>query len=104
MHVQIVRFHLEDMTEAEYAKTCDELAPAFAAVPGLESKVWLADASTGTYGGVYLWRDRAAMESYAKSDLCEAVMNHPNLADISSIDFAVMAAPTRVTRGWAAAK
>ena len=34
------------------------LAPHFAALPGLRSKVWLADAASGTYGGVYTWADR----------------------------------------------
>lgn len=99
MHVQIINFHLKGVTTAEYGKLCNDLAPAFAALPGLLAKVWLADAAANTYGGVYLWQDRQAMESFTKTDLFRSVATHPNLADITSKDFAVMEAPTRVTRG-----
>jgi hypothetical protein len=75
------------------------MAPSFAAVPGLLAKVWLADSSAGVYGGVYLWRDREALVEYTKSDLFNTVATHPNLTDITSTDFAVIDAPTAVTRG-----
>lgn len=99
MHVQIVLFQLKDVSEEGYAALCGDLAPAFADVPGLISKVWLADSSKGTFGGVYFWKDRAAMDAYAKTELFSSVVTHPNLADITSTDYAVMEAPTRVTRG-----
>jgi hypothetical protein len=99
MHVLIVNFKLKDVSEEGYRQLCDEVAPAFAAVPGLLAKVWLADSSTGTYGGVYLWRDRKALEEYSKSDLYNTVATHPNLTDITATDFAVLEAPTAVTRG-----
>jgi hypothetical protein len=99
MHVQIINFRLKDVSEADYKKLCDELAPEYAAVPGLVSKVWLADSAAGSYGGVYLWSDRQAMEDFAKTELFNSVATHPNLADIKSTDFAVLEAPTAVTRG-----
>jgi len=52
MHIQIVNFRLKGIDEQQYAKVCDELAPAFAAIPGLQSKVWLANRETATFGGV----------------------------------------------------
>jgi quinol monooxygenase YgiN len=99
MHIQIINFQLNGVTEAEFRTQCDGLAGAFAALPGLHSKVWLADPATGTYGGVYTWEDRAAMESYLASDLFKAVSGHPNLSGITSRDFGVIEGPTRVTRG-----
>ena len=39
MHVQIVNFQLNGINEAQYRDICDEVASAFAAVPGLVSKV-----------------------------------------------------------------
>lgn len=102
MHVQVVNFHLKDMTDGEYAKLCDDFAPTIAAIPGLISKTWLADPASNTYGGVYTWRDRTAMEAYASSDLFRSVLSHPNLADINSTDFSVMYGPTAVTHGMAA--
>ena len=97
MHVQIINFQLQDLTEADYLRVCDELAPAYAAVPGLLAKVWLSDSTTGTYGGVYLWRDRRAMEEFAQTELFNSVATHPNLAGITSTDFDVLEAPTAVT-------
>ena len=101
MHVQIINFHLKDVSEADYRAHCDEVAPAFAEVPGLISKVWLANRTTNTYGGVYTWASREAMDEYAKSDLFKAVATNPNLAEITSIDFDVLEEPTSVTRGLA---
>ena len=99
MHVQIINFRLDGVSEAEYVALCDDLARAYAEVPGLDRKVWIANPDTGTYGGVYFWRDRKAMEEFATTDLFSSVANHPNLADIEVSDFAVLEAPTRVTRG-----
>lgn len=101
MHIQIINFHLKDVSEAEFRAHTDEVAPAFAEVPGLISKVWLANSVTNTYGGVYTWTGREAMEEFAKSDLFKAVATNPNLADITSLDFDVLEAPTSVTRGLA---
>jgi len=99
MHVQIINFHLKGMSPSEYGQLCDQLAPTFAELPGLVGKYWLADEGANTFGGVYLWEDRKAMESFTKTDLFRSVATHPKLADIASRDFSVMEAPTRVTRG-----
>ncbi len=100
MHVQIINFQLKDLSEEGYAGICSEVAPAFAEVPGLLSKVWIANSSTGTYGGVYFWSDREAMEDFTKTELFHTVATHPNLANITSTDFAVMDDPTKITRGF----
>jgi len=68
-------------------------------VPGLVRKVWLANSDNGTYGGVYVWRDRQAMEDFTKTELFESVEKHPALTNITSVDFGVLEGPTRVTRG-----
>jgi heme-degrading monooxygenase HmoA len=101
MHIQIINFHLSGVSETDYRALCDEDAPAFAEVPGLVSKVWLANSTTNTYGGVYTWASREAMETFAKSELFKAVATNPNLAGITSIDFDVLEDPTGVTRGLA---
>lgn len=98
MHVQIVNFHLKGMTRAQYEELCDAVAPALASFPGLISKVWLSDEATNTYGGVYLWRDRAAMEVFLKSDIFRAVATNPDLAEITSRDFGVLERPSALTR------
>ena len=51
MHIQIINFNLEGINRAEYEGVCNELAEAFAALPGLVSKHWLADEKKQ-----YAWR------------------------------------------------
>lgn len=104
MHIQVINFNLKGIGEADYGKLCDELAPAWAGIPGLVSKVWLANPSTNTYGGIYTWRDRQAMEDWTKTDLFKGVAANPNFANITSKDFAVMQGPTRATRGLVEAR
>ena len=48
MHVQIVNFNLKDMTDAGFHSMANEVAAAFASVPGLLGKIWLADAGKNT--------------------------------------------------------
>jgi hypothetical protein len=102
MHIQIVTFHLHDLTPAQYEQACEtQFAPAFRDVPGLLTKVWLSDPANNTFGGVYTWRDRAALETFLGSSLFQTVAQHPNLRNMQSRDFAVLEQPTRVTRGIA---
>ena len=72
------------------------------ALPGLISKVWLADATSNTFRSVYTWQDRAAYEAYMRSELFKAVGSHPNLSNVTSRGFEVMEELTRQTRGLAA--
>jgi hypothetical protein len=98
MHVQIITFRLVDMDEDGYRAACAEMAPAFAALPGLIAKIWLNDPVTGTHGGVYLFRDRRAMEGYAASELFATVAAFPHFGDIVARDFAVYDDLTRLTQ------
>ena len=98
MHVQIITFRLKDMTEEGYREACTGFVPAYAALPGLLAKVWLADPATNTYGGVYLFRDRAAMDAYVASDLFTTVSAFPHFADLTARDFAVYDDLTDSTR------
>jgi len=102
MHIQIVNFNLHEMSHPDYVAFCAQVAPAFAAIPGLLSKTWLADEAGNTYGGVYFWASKAAMEDFFQTDLFKAVVNNSNLANLTSRDFAVLDAPGRATRSLSA--
>ncbi|MDQ1682633.1 MAG: hypothetical protein QOG52_1511 [Frankiaceae bacterium] len=39
----------------------DESVDAFAAVPGLRLKVWIANDEANTWGAIFVWESRAAM-------------------------------------------
>jgi Putative mono-oxygenase ydhR len=99
MKVQIITFQLDGIDDEAYHGICDELAPAFAAVPGLQRKLWLADRDANTYGGVYVFSDAHAQETFAGSELFAAVASNPNLAGITSRVFDILPGPTTVTGG-----
>ena len=99
MHIQVINFNLEGINRAEYEAVCDELAGAFAALPGLISKHLLAYEENNTYGGVYIWESRDAYEAYLNSELFAGVDANPALVNIVSKDFDVIEGPTRVTHG-----
>ena len=98
MHVSVAEYRIRDIDDAGWAVACDELAPAFAPIPGLIVKYWLhGDAEIR--GGVYVWSDRAAYLAFLESDLGRALGTHPNIANLTMRDYAVDDAPTQVTRG-----
>lgn len=99
MHVQIINFHLRSISEEGYREQVEALAPAFAGLPGLISKTWLANPETNTYGGVYLWSDYEAMEAYADTDLYKGLLSNPHFEEVTVKDFAILGGPTRITRG-----
>ena len=101
MQILIINFNLDGMSEEQFASACDELAPAFAAVPGLVSKVWLADRAEGVYGGVYTFESESAVDDYLQSDLFAGIGATPGLVNISVRRFGVLEGPTRITRGLA---
>jgi heme-degrading monooxygenase HmoA len=102
VHIQIVNFRLEGMSGEDYRGLAEAMAPAFANLPGLVSKTWLADPGTNTYGGVYVWHSREAMEDYKETDIYKGMATNPRFAEVTVKDFAVLESPTRVTRGPAA--
>lgn len=99
MYVQVVNFELDGINEVQYRQLCDELAPAFKSMDGLLSKFWLADASAGVYGGVYVWRDQQACSTYQHSKIWSDIGAHPNLVKIRSQEFELLEAPTSLTSG-----
>ena len=101
MHVLIVNFNLDGITDADFRAACDGLADTFAAIPGLIAKIWLADSGTNTYGGVYTFVDQAACDAYKAGPVFAEVAGNPNFANATARDFGIVEGPTRVTRGLA---
>lgn len=97
--IHLVNFNLDGMSQTEFEALCDQLAPVFANIPGLLSKIWLADPATNSYGGVYVWQNRQAFEAYSQTELFHNVVNHPNFANITARAFGILAGPTEVTHG-----
>ena len=98
MIIQVVNFNLNGLSDADYRSACDGLAPELADVPGLISKVWLADEASNTYGGVYTWANREAMEAFARSDFFKAFAANPSFANITATAYGILEGPSEVTR------
>jgi hypothetical protein len=99
MHMQVITFKLDGIDDAAYQAHAGEVAPVFAAVPGLRAKIWLANQHTGTYGGIYTWADSAAMRAYEDRKIFQGLQANPHMIDVAVRDFPVLAGPTKVTRG-----
>ena len=100
MQAQLITYQLSDISQAEYLKQMVEPdAPVLAKVPGLISKVWLTDEQRNTFGGFYLWENKASMETFMHSDLVKAVVSRPFVKNVSSVDFDVNQKASLTTRG-----
>jgi len=100
MHAQLITYQLKDISQADYLKKMVEPdAPVLAKVPGLVSKTWLADEAKNTFGGFYLWKDKASMENFMRSELVKAVVSRPFVKNVSSVDFEVNQKASLITRG-----
>ena len=97
MHILIINFNLHELARAQYEEVCNDLAATFAAVPGLISKAWLANEETNTYGGVYLWESREAMDAYKAGEIYASIGANPALVNVTATDFEVIAGPSKVT-------
>jgi Putative mono-oxygenase ydhR len=97
--MQIITFTLDGIDDAEYQAHAEQNAPAFAALPGLRAKVWLANPQTNTYGGIYTWDDVAAMKAYQGGKIFQGLQANPHMTDLAVSDFSVLARPTKLTRG-----
>ena len=98
MMIQVVQFNLDGLSDADYRAACDGLAPELARVPGLLTKVWLADEAANVYGGVYAWADRSALEAFSRSDFFKAFASNPRFANITSTTYDLLEGPSEVTR------
>ena len=98
MHAIVMTFDLVDMTPEQYAQLSAELAPSFAAQPGLLSKIWLTDADRGRRGGVYLFDDDAAADAFLKSALALSVAQHPHFTHLAAERFTVDETTTAMTQ------
>jgi len=97
-HLQVVTFQLAGIEPGAYRAHCEAAAPTFAKIPGLRAKAWLANPSTNTYGGVYAWESRAAMEAHVSGPIFGALLASPTVADVTTRDFGLLERPTEITR------
>ncbi len=91
MHIQIITFALDGVTEEQYITDCHQVTAGVAATPGLLANVWLEDPENQRYGSIYFWEDQEAMER-------GRVWTHPNAVDILLDDYGVLERLTKATQ------
>ena len=97
MMLLVVTFGLTGVSDADYRDACEQEAPAFASVPGLVSKAWVASEATNTYGGVYTFVDRASLDAYIGSDLFRSIGDDASVENLTTQTFDVLEGASRVT-------
>lgn len=98
-HIQIVTFQLAGVGPDAYRAHAEAAAPAFIEIPGLRAKAWLANPSTNTYGGVYAWKSREAMDAYLSGPIFAALLANPGMVNVTSRDFDLLERATEITLG-----
>src|SRR5215475_141027 len=99
MHIQVITFKLDGIDDAADRAHAEQSANAFAALPGLRAKIWLANQQANIYGGIYTWDDVTAMRAYQGGKIFQGLQANPHMVDVTVSDFSVLDGPTKVTRG-----
>jgi hypothetical protein len=97
MILRIVTFKLHGVDDDTYRAHTVAIADVFNRWPGLRFKLWLADRTTGTYGGAYLFDGREAADASRASGAFAAMLANPSFVDLAIEEFDVLAEPTAVT-------
>ena len=82
MEALVVTFK-NDASQEQFIAATAEHAPLFAEVDGLLAKIWIADPESGTYGGIYFFLDRTALDAYLESNLFESILAEPSFEGTS---------------------
>lgn len=67
----------------------EESVDAFAAVPGLRLKTWIADEATNRWGAIYLWEDGEAAAQPLPSRAAELIGKPPDVAETFDVEATV---------------
>lgn len=98
MYVQIIQYDYTGDRES-FMRQAESLVPAIAAHDGFVAKLWL-DGDGTRFGGVYLWRDRAAADAYRYGELFTAgLVEPPEVQNLTVAGYDLWAAPTADTCG-----
>lgn len=66
--IVLVRFR-SSLPREDIVRIMEERMPEYRALEGLHQKYYLEDPESGEYGGLYLWRSSADLESFNESEL-----------------------------------
>jgi len=96
VRIRIVTFTL-NLPADDYIRHATTIAPAFRSWPGLLAKWWLADPTTGTYGGVYVFATSAHADQSRDTAEFRGMYTNPGLMEVNVREYDVLDAPTAIT-------
>jgi hypothetical protein len=82
MEALVVTFKTH-VSQEQFTAATAEHVPLFAEVDGLLAKIWINDAESDTYGAIYLFRERTALDAYLESDLFASILAEPSFEGTS---------------------
>jgi hypothetical protein len=79
-----------NVSRGEYQEMCKSVADAFAAVSGLQWKIWVLNEQENEAGGIYLFNSQQALDDFLAGPIVSQLKGHPAFRDISLKQFDVM--------------
>jgi hypothetical protein len=99
MPQQILQVNLKfNIPRADLAAAWLGAAEPIADTPGLQWKVWLMNEAENEAGGIYLFENKAAAQSYLEGPIVEGLKASPAVSNISAKLFDVMPEHSAITR------
>ena len=77
MHILVINF-TADATPEQFDALAHEDAPIFAGIEGLAHKHFIYNHQEKTYGGVYMFENKAALDAYMSGDIYRSVLENPH--------------------------
>ena len=99
MYIHIINFNITGIDRSQYEGGAMQATSAFAAVPGLIRKHWLANEENNTYGGVYIFDSKESHDAFVKSKLYAGVKGNPSFTNFSGKSFENITKLAKHTRG-----
>jgi hypothetical protein len=77
LHILVINFNA-DATPEQFDALVQQDAPIFAEIDGLAHKHFIFNHQEKTYGGVYMFETKAALEAYMAGDIYKSVLENPD--------------------------
>ena len=97
MHALFVTYGLNGTTPCQHVELSQALAPAFAAVPGLVSRIPLENPTAGRYGAFYIFETKGEFDRFVASELFGVTDGSPELPNLAASDFSIPNGAGRAT-------
>lgn len=99
MAQQILQINFNfNLSSDDYKQAVNGIAEKFAALPGLQWKIWLYNEESKEAGGIYQFADKAAVEAFMQSELFLGSATNPYFTNFSVKQFGTLVDTGVITR------